>query len=161
MGLFDIDYVILTKLQTPQHLRLPKRLAWLNGINSQTPWLYTTFMNQRYDNLYILQHSSQVVYMQAVLNDAFDSTLRRIYIMDGQDEDPIYIYTVPEVKPVALYTVTEAHPDTLYTNGETAVNGYDFIVMVPTVVTYDPVYMKALVEKFRLASRSNYIIKTF
>lgn len=159
MALFDVDYNALVKLLIPKQLRNAKMVSWLTALINPVQYIYNAFMTQRYDNLYILNHSSQVVYMQAVLNDMFDSTLRRIVVKDPTYKDPMYLYLDSENKPVYLYTDAESQPQYLYTDAET-VAGYDFIVQVPAVVTYDPVYMRALIERFRLPSKNNYSIVT-
>ena len=133
--------------------------AWLNILISPVKYLYNLFMARRYDDLYVLSNSPQLTYLQGVLNDAFDNALRRIVIVDGPDYEPINTYKPAEDKPVFIYTAAENMPGALYTNNETVTLGYDFIVQVPIGLTYDPVYMSALIDKFRLASKSYYSIK--
>jgi len=159
MALFDVDYNALVKLLIPTQLRNAKMVSWLTVLINPVQYVYNAFMEQRYDNLYILNHSSQVVYLQAVLNDMFDNTLKRIRVTDPVYKDPLYIYREAGGKPVYIYRNSENLPQYLYTDAET-VAGYDFIVQVPAIVTYDPVYMKALIDRFRLPSKYNYSIVT-
>jgi hypothetical protein len=159
MALFDIDYNALVKLLIPKQLRNTKMVSWLTALINPVQYIYNAFMAQRYDNLYILNHSSQVIYLQAVLNDMFDNTLRRIQVTDPQYKDPLYIYTNSEIKPVYLYTDSESNPIYLYTDIETTA-GDDFIVDVPGVIAYDYIYMHALIERFRLPSKYKYSIIT-
>lgn len=161
MSLFDIDYNVLVKILLPQQLRNAKMKAWLNALVSPVTYIYDLFMAKRYDDLYILSHSSQVTYVQAVLNDAFDNALRRITIIDGPDLEPIYTYIEAEEKPCYLYLASESAPILpLYTNNETVTLGYDFIVQVPSTLVYDETYMAAIIDKFRLASKNYYAIQT-
>ncbi|MGN6568223.1 MAG: hypothetical protein ACTHJ0_09735 [Flavipsychrobacter sp.] len=157
MALFDVDYNALVKLLVPKQLRNVKMVSWLTALINPVQYIYNAFMTQRYDNLYIINHSSQVAYMQAVLNDTFDNTLRRIRVVDPTYLDPIYIYLGNELKPEYVYTDAEAQPVYLYTDKET-ISNYDFIVQVPAIIIYDLVYMKALINKFRLASKYNFAI---
>ena len=160
MSLFDIDYNILVKILLPQQLRNANMKAWLNTLVSPVVYIYNLFMSNRYDDLYVLNHSSQVTYIQAVLNDTFDNALRRIVIIDGPDLEPIYTYQAAEEKPVFLYLASEGLSILpLYTNNETVTLGYDFIVQVPATIAYDNNYMHALIDKFRLASKNNYTIQ--
>jgi len=157
MALFDVDYNVLVKLLIPKQLRNVRMISWLTVLIQPVQYIYNSFMAQRYDNLYILNHSSQVAYIQAVLNDAFDNVLRRIHIIDPAYLDPVYIYLDNELKPDYLYIDTEMEPQYLYTDKET-ISNYDFIVQVPSTITYEVEYMKALINKFRLASKYNYLI---
>ncbi len=159
MSLFDIDYNALVKILLPQQLRNANMKAWLNSLVSPVVYVYNLFMGNRYDNLYVLNHSSQVTYLQAVLNDAFDNALRRIIIVDGPDFEPVYTYLSAEEKAVFIYKASENLPTSLYTNNETVTLGYDFIVLVPSSIAFDPSYMNALIQKFKLASKT-YTIKT-
>jgi len=162
MSVYDIDYSVLVKILVPKQLRKTKMLAWLNVLVSPVVYIYNLFMAYRYDMNYIIAHSPQVCYMQAVLNDAFDTGLRRISIVDGPDEEPLYIYETAEVKEVPLYVTSEAKPIALYTDAEIVGVGPDFEVQVPTIVTtltgYNEVYMAALLDQFKLAGKT-YIIK--
>lgn len=157
MALFDVDYNTLIKLLIPKQLRNAKMVSWLTVLINPVQYIYNAFMTQRYDNLYIVNHSSQVAYIQAVLNDTFDNTLRRIRILDPTYLDPIYIYLGNELKPEYVYTDAEAQTTYLYTDKET-ISNYDFIVQVPVAIIYDLVYMKALINKFRLVSKYNFAI---
>ena len=162
MSVYDIDYSVLVKILVPKQLRKTKMLAWLNVLVSPVVYIYNLFMAYRYDTNYIVAHTPQVCYMQAVLNDAFDTGLRRITIVDGPDEEPLYIYETAEVKEVPLYVPSETKPISLYTDAEIVGVGPDFTVQVPTIVTtltgYNEVYMAALLDQFKLAGKT-YIIK--
>jgi hypothetical protein len=157
MALFDIDYNVLVKILIPEQLRNTKMKAWLNILISPVVYVYNLFMTQRYDHLYVLKHSSQVTYMQAVLNDVFDNALRRIIITDNVNAQPVYTYISSESHPNFIYLTSENDPLYLFTSGEDA-DG--FIVQVPSALTFDAAYMSALIDRFRLASKVNYLIKT-
>ncbi|MBA3830130.1 MAG: hypothetical protein H0X33_14415 [Taibaiella sp.] len=157
---FDIDYNVLVKILLPRRLRQAKLKAWVNVLVSPVVYIYNLFMLARYDHTYILAHMSQVTKMQGALNDAFD-VVRRITIVDGTDYDSGYDYLAAELKPSYDYLISEAHAPQpyLYTNAETVANGYDFIVQIPAAIVYNTAYMKALINKFRLASKNNYQLK--
>lgn len=156
MSLFDIDYNVLVKILLPTQMRNSKMKAWLNVLVSPIVYIYNAFMTWRYDHLYVLSHNSQVCYMQAILNDAFDSALRRIVIKDRPNTGPVSIYRTAETHPKIIYRTSENQPVFIYKKNEFS-NG--FIVEVPAAVTFDNGYMRALIDKFRLASKKNYIIK--
>jgi len=134
-------------------------LAWMDALIAPIVWLHTQFMTFRNNTLYYLNHSSQVVYLEAVLNDRWDVALRRIRVVDGPDIDPLYLYTRLENKPNYIYARIETIPRYIYTGAET-INGPDFLVEVPAIITFDLNEMKALINKYRLPSKHNYLIET-
>lgn len=158
MSVYDIDYGVLVKILVPKQLRQTKMLAWLNVLVSPVVFVYDLFMTHKYDMDYIVAHTPQVCYMQAVLNDAFDTALRRITIVDGPDKEPTYLFEPGEGKPVFMYQTSETKPVYLYTDDEIAALGADFVVQVPTIVTTLPEwnvgYLNALVNQFMLAGKT-------
>ena len=163
---FEIDYDVLIRLLLPVRLRLPKMLAWLRCMVWPVKELYDRFYQQRQANLYLLGHNSQVVYLQAALNDTFDPTLRRIYISDGSSADPLWVYLPAENLPLYLGLPAEAGttpyptPQWLYTRTEVITSTYAFIVWLPTGFVYDATRMRALIDRYRLPSKGNYLITT-
>ncbi len=164
MPFFDIDYDVLVWQLLPVRLRKPIAYAWLKCLVEPVKWLYGLFTGFRSANLYLLAHNSQVAYLEAALNDTFDSALRRIYITDGAYEDPEFVYLAPENKPVWLGLVAEigstgyTNPRALYTNAETSLLGTAFITVVPVGLIFDTQRMRALVDFYRLAGRNQYEI---
>lgn len=156
MSIFDIDYGKLVRYVLPVRLRGSKMTAFLLALAAPVIYLYNLFRQNRDTNLYTLNHNSQVVYLQAALNDVFDTSLRRINIADGNYLDPVYTCLDTELKPVYLYTDAEAQPASLYTDAEIAALSYAFVVQVSTDIGYDTYRLKALVDKYRLPGMANY-----
>jgi hypothetical protein len=167
MGLFDVSYSDLVWQLMPVRLRKNIHYAWLKCLVSPVSWLYDLFKANRDKNLYALAHTSQVVYMEAALNDTFDPVNRGIYIADGPFKDPLYTYLVPESKPLWVGLISEigttiyTNPEVLYTDSETTLLGVSFIVMVPIAVTFDLERMRAMIDFYRLAGRNRYDIVIF
>jgi hypothetical protein len=163
MSVFDVDFNILVQQLLPVRLRQPKMIAWMKCLTSPVVWLFGLFKIFRQNNLYNLGHDSQVCYLEATLNDAFDNILRRIYIDDGVYVDPTYIYQDIELKPVYIDLVSEigssvipaSDPVPLYLSAETvtAVSGLTFIVHVPAPIIYDITRLKALVNLYKLPGK--------
>lgn len=159
MSLFDINYPLFVKQLLPGTMRKTVMWRWLLILIAPVVYTYTMFTTNRTANIYNLVHTSQVVSMQAVLNDAFDNPLRRITIVDDQIFDPIYIGLDAENQPAYLSTDAENQPVYMCTDNEALIGRYDFIVQVPGSITYDIAYMRALINKYRLPAKSNYLIK--
>ena len=165
MSIFDLDFNELVKQLVPVRLRLPKTMRWLRCLVVPIAELHNTFSGNRRDNLYWVGHNSQVVYLQAVLNDTFDSALRRIQITDGNVTDPVYIFLKPEEHPRRLPLLAEAavygNPLWLYTGAECAGSEFCFVVKVPTALVFDLVRLRALTDKYRLPGKGNYSVQVY
>jgi hypothetical protein len=170
MGFFDIDYPAFVERSMPVRLRKDAHKSWLNALLAPLRELYALFTAFRAANLYRLAHNGQVCKLEAVLNDAFDNTLRRIYITDGDYIDPLAIYLKIEENDVPLALDSELPvtdydaPLYLYTAAEEAIMSFLFIVHIPVGITgagYDEVRLRALVDKYRLPSRKYYDVETF
>ncbi len=171
MSVFDVNYNSdgLPNSSIAVRLRKAKMLAWLKTLVSPVAYLYGLFSTNRTNNLYWLNHSSQVCYIEAALNDVFDPVVRGIYISDGFYADPVYLYQRSEEKPVYLARRSEVgttayqSPSWLYTRAETYAVGFQFIVNVPhsvsVAVGYDVNRLRAIVDKYRLVSKNTYQVK--
>lgn len=141
---YKVDFKRLGILFLPMALRKPKLIALTHSLLAPLISLHYTFTQNRNENLYKLQHNGQVCYLRKALNDAFDNTLRRIIIVDGNQFYRVYIYTEPELRPQFLKTIY-LRDDVDY--GDT---GVDFIVIVPQD-TYNEFEMKTLIDFYKLA----------
>ena len=158
MGFFDVSFDDLIQMDTPTQLRDPLLTALMVAYIAPIKYNYELFMANRNGNLYLLNHSSQVCYMEAVLNDVFDMTERRITITDGTYLDPLYVFKNAEERPLFLNA-------TLYTSAEIASAAGGFVVNVPTAVAtaagYDVNRLRALIKLYRLAGKTTYTINIF
>ncbi|MBL7693059.1 MAG: hypothetical protein JNM41_15805 [Flavipsychrobacter sp.] len=167
MGFFDINYDILRAQLLPVRLRNVKMKAWLRCLIAPIKWLHVQFLRQRKGDVYTLAHTGQVVFLEAVLNDTFDTVMRGITIVDGSYEDPAFVFTEPETYPVWLGLSAESGvaafdtPVTLFTTTETTLLGDSFIIRVPASVVFDEVHMRAVVNKYRIAGKGVYGIVVF
>lgn len=152
MNLFNVDFEKLVRQVMPTELRKPRLLALILAMVSPIVRLHGLFLVYRAATFYDLEHNSQVCRMQAVLNDEFDNTDRRIRIVDGPGEDPLYLFQPDELKPVFLYQPSENQSVTLWQEQET-IAGADFKILVPAAVAFDPVRMRALTDRYCLPSK--------
>jgi hypothetical protein len=167
MSVFDINYTVLSAQLLPVRLRNIITKTWIKCLVTPVKRLYDVFRSNRDINLYTLAHNSQVVYLKATLNDAFDPEDRGILIEDGFFADPLFTYLILEDEPVFLGLVSEAgstayaSPAVLYAGSETSLFGVGFVVKVPLAVAFDIARMQALVNKYRLPGRNIYTIVTY
>ncbi len=159
-NIFHIDYKKLVKLLMPVRLRNPIISASLSGFIWCLQLIYNTFIQNRIVNLYRLTITPQVVYLERLLNDKYDISLRRIRIDDTITHDALYIYQKEENKPLELYIKSENKPVYLYRSEETDLNPVDFIILVPYDVQFQEPEFRAVVDSYKLAGKT-YLIKRF
>lgn len=145
---YKIDFYKLGILLLPTFLRQPALIAFLQALLVPIDSLYYNWVLFRSDNLYKIQHNGQICYLQKVLNDQLDCSLRRIYIGDGNRYKRQYLYTYGENKPYYLGKMF------LYQNLDYADTGVDFIVFVPkTLLETAPYELKYLVDFYKIGGK--------
>ncbi|MBO9200590.1 MULTISPECIES: hypothetical protein [Niastella] len=155
VSIFDIKYKKLISWLMPQVLRKPKTIALLNALVSPVVFIYNLFLINRRNNLYKLMITPQVCYVEMALNDKYDSTNRKIKIVQPKRKDPLFLYKKIENKPVHLFTKNEvSQPKTiLYLKGEASAFQYDFIVQVPATVSFNMNEMMAVIDNYILPDK--------
>lgn len=159
MKLFKIAYNILIKLLFPMFMQGARLLAFMESLIAPIKSMRDDYSKFRDGNMYKLEHNSQVCYLEAVVNDRYDAGLRRLRVVDGATQQPLYIFQVTEQKPVPLYLESENSPVYLYQESEYYGSGEDFIVEVPNFIDYDINEFTALVKYYRLPSKTFKIVK--
>ena len=134
-------------------------MYWLLALVTPIIFLYGDFKRFRTAKKYQLLITPQVCYLEKMLNDAFDFTLRRITIVDAVWFPATNIFQELELKPLALYTEIEALPLILYTEGEAGDFQDDFVVEVPISLVFNQDQMKATINNYKLAG-TKYKIQT-
>lgn len=194
--MFQINWSSLINQNLPTLLRKPLRITWLSLLVSEVETLYNSFVAYRTNELYWLKLSGQKVYMEKMLNDTFDDSLRRIYIDTLNDDNGLYLYLDAE-QPTAnmIYVVWDV--DQNYSTNDRVVyegvvyealadnQGFnpvsypaywelltdelthiyqanqfnnvlseDFVINVPMGLVFDESYMRALVNRYKLADKT-------
>jgi len=158
--IYIIDYNKLVVWLLPTFLRKVKLFTWLQVLIAPIKELYSDFLKFRKRVNYKLSHNSQVCYLQKVLNDAFDTELKRIYIENGIFLQALYVYTPEEQLPVYIDT------QYIYSDADLMGGADDFIVRVPIELKpASPIAlegflsdMKALINEYKLGSKTYNII---
>ncbi len=151
--MFDIDFNNVVVWLTHRRVLTVFNVAWLKALVSPIVDLYNEFKSYREDILYKLSHNSQVCYIEAVLNDAFDVVERRIYISDAGGEVVTLINRDTDGNSLIINDDANGgiiiHNDSAYFGGS-----YDFIVNIPYQFTDAEIYrLKALVDYYKLAGK--------
>lgn len=157
---FNIQFNYLGDWLIPIRLRTAVLMAFVRACFTPIVMLHNDFLLYRKAKLYEIKMNYQVCYLEAFLNDRFDSILRRIYIDDAQTAEQIYLYQDVEDKDEGLYTDAEDSPLYLFTEGETIGDLLnDFIVYVPIGVMFSESELRAMLSS-KLAGK-RYKIELF
>lgn len=92
LNIYRIDWNKLVKENVLIALRRSVILHFLLSAISEVRLLHDVFLETSADWLYRQRHTSQVVHIEKVLNDHFDSVERRIYINNVTFESYKYLY---------------------------------------------------------------------
>ena len=167
-GTFNIEFKILVELLMPTFLRKRNHVKWLRVLVKPIATLKNQFLDFRAESLYKLNHNSQIIYLEKVLNDAFDAETRKIYINNAQINEPVWFYEIADNKPVFFYEIADNKPVYFREESELVGDGIDFTVFVP--IQLKPLQtqqlddflnqMRALIDYYKLYSK-NYQIQFY
>lgn len=144
-NIYDIDFGKVVRWNLRRKKRKPRILALLNAMAKPIVLIQQDFLKYRKAKLYQLLITPQKCWLERLLNDRYDFSQRRIYIDDGVDYPPTYIYQSAELKPIYLGTKT------IYTSGESGDLKDDFIIWVPNDISFEENEMISLVKVYKLA----------
>jgi len=162
-----LNFKEVFKYLIPFRLRGIRAVEWVASLLAPLQSLNAVFVAWAGGVRYFLAFNGQVVYLEHVLNDQFDASLRRIYIDDPSGVVIITTYVhnkVEQQPPLYLYNVSDASPSnpTVYNTSEIFTGTDDFVVHVPVGV-FSPavqVQMSALINQYRIAGK-RYSFQTF
>jgi len=150
--IYDIDFGKVVRENLRRKKRKPRIMALLNALAKPVVLIHQDFLRYRQAKIYQLLITPQKCYLERLLNDRYDFTQRRIYIKDGIDKPPTFIYQSAELKPLYIYNRSEGKPKKyIYTAGESGDLKDDFIVFVPMDISFESAEMVSLIKGFKLA----------
>lgn len=159
---FDIDMKKLGKRILPHFLRKANGLLFLNscldvlqGLNDEMVAFAEAIDTK-------VRQTSQVIYLEKLLNDRFDPVLRRIFILNTSEVNFLYIGNNAEEQPqdVFLANNSEGADPVFYGNNIEVEALDDYIINVPTAVTFDEDELRSQVDVYNLAGKQ-YAVITF
>lgn len=123
------------------------------------------------ETLYKMQHNCQVIYLEKVLNEHYEIAdydlnnhvaTRKIYISDAPINERDFIHLNQE--PETMWLFEENDPGTAEDDIEyiDVMGGaaYHFIINIPTIVVFNEVTLRTLVDFYKLGGKK-YIIQTY
>lgn len=153
---YVIDYTNYVTSRIPEELQLPIVIAFVLVLAAPVILVYNLLISFRNLMLYKLAITPQVVYLEKMLNDRYDTEERRITITDGKEYLPTFLFKKIELKPVFLFLKSEEGflQRFFYTKNETGQFTWDFIVNVPVLVDFNMNELIALVNTYKLPAKT-------
>lgn len=134
MNIYNVSWNVIADEFPLMALRKPLVRIFTRALVLPFQMLHIDFLNYREKSLYRIGHNSQICYMEAVLNDLFDNSLRRIRIVNVAFKEPIYFYEPEENRDVLFYEPGDDRPVFFREPEDFAGEGVDFVVCVPPVL---------------------------
>ncbi len=138
----------------PVKLRKPRLMSLIYALLAGLIWLHEQFLAFVDYAIGEATKTGQVIVLEKLLNDAFDFSLRRIYIGDESTHDSTALFLISEAQPdPAVYLVSEIPPGTglaLYTTAEGG-GLYNFVVYIPTGLVLDLILLQGILNKYKFA----------
>ncbi|TXI13513.1 MAG: hypothetical protein E6Q66_10000 [Pedobacter sp.] len=156
--MFTLDYRRLIKMLLPAALRKEQMVLWLHALLAPVMRLYLEFLRYRHLVNYRMEHTGQVIYLEKILNERFDTASKQIFIDDGTKYDTINIFLTAEKKPKYLGKIY------LYDHLAYGETGADFQVHIPEDI---PIWTdsglmaecRSLLNYYKLAGKRYKLIK--
>ena len=158
---YNIDIPTYLSRILKRELRQPKLIALLGAVLKPFKDVNDEFVTLSNDTKYLLQFNGQTIYLEHYLNDQHDEVLRRIYIVTVSEVNRVAIYFKTEGQaPLYIYRKSELETPVYIRRKTEAVSTTDFIVYVPSDITFDETAMRAQIDQFKQAGKT-YIIQTY
>lgn len=152
-NIYNLDPEKLAHWMIPVRWRGIKVVSWIKAMAYQWIDLYNRFVLYRKSVKYNLMITPQVCFLERALNDKYDPVQRRIYIEDGKEYLPVYIFRRDEEKPVYLKR-REVGKIYLRSRREMKMFGVDFYVVLPLGETYNTDEMRVYLSGYKLATKT-------
>lgn len=121
----------------PFFLHSPRRLNWIYALIKPFKILAEEFDKLRQEFIDKIAYTAQVIYLEKLLNDRFDSINRGIYISNSSRFGNYYLYRKAELKP-AFYLYRRWDASIAYIAGEFSVEGNSVYLAVTNNTNLQP-----------------------
>jgi len=157
--MYNVNFDIIIRQVLPPNKRSNSIIALLTAILKPIKYIHQLFLDYREYTVEYVSYSAQIIYLEKLLNKKFNNSLTGIYIADAISFDYLYLYNTAEQNPMYVYNTSENHPVFMRNNIEFATT-IDYIVLVPSSVSYNQDEMRALINRYNNAGR-RYIIQNY
>ena len=134
----------------PPKKRASRILNLMKSLFAPLNTVKTQFYDHYNEIKYNLQFNGQIIYLEHILNDKFDNTLRRIYIEDAENAPSTFLFNNSEGnEETFLFNNFESEPPVYFYNLQELNLQVDFIVFVPIGFIYNADQLKNIVNKYK------------
>jgi|SRR5690554_293443 len=154
-SIYNINWFRLVKMLILPAVNKPTLLAFINSALAPIRTNYDKFLIFKENAEYRVKHNGQICYLQKMLNDKFDHSLRRIRVQNVKPKERLWFYYEQDDKPVFFYN-EEDHPVFFY-NPEDYYNESDFEVLIPSVLAAQINQMTVHINYYKLYSKNHQI----
>jgi hypothetical protein len=160
MILFEVHKMVRELLGA--RISKPTTIAFVQCLTSPINTFFDSFYLFYEKNKYDLSITSQVIYLERVLNDSFDSSNRGIYITDANvlASELVLYNEIEQNEETVLYNESEGLEETILYNESEYTTSPNFIVNVPQTLNFNLNQMRKTIDVYK-ASGKNYIIQYF
>lgn len=154
MSLFNVDYQKFVRNRLPAFLRNAPRLQYIYSMINELKQVNGRFVTFSDDVQFRVKFDSRVIYLEEYLNLTYDATLKRIFISDGNLNDRNYIFNYLEGRDsgITMRNQGESMTDISHLrNRVESFTEYDYIINIPTAITFVENEVRARVNKYNAA----------
>jgi len=162
--MFDIDFEVQIIRLLPPFLRSPKMIAWLRAMLSPLVRLHQRFVGYRNQTLRALSITPSTYSLEWYLNFIFtgqqptyvgyslDYSGGGIWIENNNESEPLsYVYDANDnQQTMFVYDANDDMQTYLY-DYKDYLNNDSFIVHIPTMAGIDENYLRAILNKYKIA----------
>lgn len=155
----SIDFNNIASKIVPFQLRKSRVIDYLKSLLKPLVFINNLFSNAQIKIDKDVLYTGQIIYLERLLNDLYDNTIRGIYIQDVANISKTYLHNRIEVRPpYYLYNRSESEPPKYLKNRTEYFNNNRFTIHVPSSVTFQEIQMRSVVDKYKQAG-VNYTIQ--
>lgn len=157
MNKLNINFHKLCVLLLPICLRRPILMALFKVFSVAFDQILVYLTKYRTETLEELKYNGQVCRMEYLLNNIFDLEQRRIQVIDGQqlNGNIFYLYERNTTTIIDMIKNRNQTDQIILNNRETiSQQVYDFYILIPASLTYNPNKLKAIVNTYKTTGKS-------
>jgi hypothetical protein len=166
--MLSLDFKYILKRYLPWFMRKPITLAIINVISNVLKALNNNLVSFRNTTREFTSVTASIIHFEYYFNTLlnYDPVLKGIYIENLADITYFYVRNKAEERPKYIYNkaeytaTTNVSPQYYLKNSAEFATSLDYIVWVPTYVTFDMDELISQIERYNLAGKI-YEIRTY
>lgn len=150
--MYSVDFNKLRDQNLPKIMQTPILQAFISVLQSSVVRMHAEFLAFKTEKDIRLSHDARVISLESLLNDLFDSTERRITVIDANLIDDLRVGSRTSIKVTRIGTSESVN--TTYVRNSPRYYTTDFIVQVPVEYAALEIIIYNLVSGYKLAGKT-------